>query len=162
MNNSKTNIGISAGLIGAALYLTLLFGGYTPFLFLAAYVFLKEDNAWLKKIAVKAFTLSICLSLLAEAVGLIPDAISLVDRLFSIFKGSFSIPFISRNPKQTLLVRQPPAFWTQRLPVLNSTLFFKTQQKAAARTYGTATQNLDNPSKTGYTTNKEGAGPTNG
>ena len=95
MNNSKTNIGISAGLIGAALYLTLLFGGYTPFLFLAAYVFLKEDNAWLKKIAVKSFTLSICLSLLAEAVGLIPDAISLVDRLFSIFKGSFSIPFIS-------------------------------------------------------------------
>ena len=52
MNNSKTNIGISAGLIGAALYLTLLFGGYTPFLFLAAYVFLKEDNAWLKKTAV--------------------------------------------------------------------------------------------------------------
>lgn len=95
MNDTKTKLGVSAGLLGAAVYFTMLFGGYTPFLFIAAYVLLMEENEWLKKAVIKAFALAICFSLLSTIVNLIPDAISLIDRLAGIFKGSFSIPFIS-------------------------------------------------------------------
>lgn len=95
MENTKTKLGVSAGLVGAAIYFTMLFGGYTAFFFIAAYVFLMEDNEWLKKAAVKALALSICFSLLTTVASLIPDAISVVDRLVSIFNGHFSIPFIS-------------------------------------------------------------------
>lgn len=95
MENTKTKLGVSVGLLGAALYLTMLFGGYVPFLFIAAYVLIVEDNEWLKKAAVKAFALSICFSLISTVANLIPDAISLVDKLTRIFNGNFSIQFIS-------------------------------------------------------------------
>lgn len=95
MENKKTKLGISAGLLGAAIYFTMLFGGYTPFFILAAYVLLKEENEWLKRVTVKAFALSVCFSIITSAVNLFPDAISIIDRMFSIFNGHVNISFIS-------------------------------------------------------------------
>lgn len=92
----KTKLGISAGLMGAAIYFTFLFGGYTPLLILAAYVFFKEDNAWLKKSVVKALALGICFSLITTAINLIPDAIGLLDSLTNLINKSFSISIISK------------------------------------------------------------------
>ena len=61
MNNEKTSIGIPVGLMGAALYFTMQFGGTVAFLILAAYVFFVDKNEWLKRVAVKAFALDIVL-----------------------------------------------------------------------------------------------------
>ena len=92
----KTKLGISTGLVGAALYFTFLFGGYTPFLILAAYVFFVEKDEWLQKAAVKAMALGICFSLANTVLGLVPDAIGVIGNLTGLFNKPFSIPFISK------------------------------------------------------------------
>ncbi len=50
----KTKLGISVGLLGAAIYFMGLFSGYMVAVLLAGYVLLFEENEWLKKSAVKA------------------------------------------------------------------------------------------------------------
>ncbi len=95
MENKKTTLGVSVGLMGAALYILAGFCGYTPFLLAAAYVFFKENNEWLKKVTVKALALALIFTFASSAVGLIPEAISLVDSALSLVKGSFRIPFVS-------------------------------------------------------------------
>lgn len=95
MKNEKTSLGISVGLMGAALYFTILVGGYIPFLLLAGYVFFKENNDWLRRVAVKAFATYTILMVLAEAADLIPDAVRLANSFAGIFRGSIDIPYIS-------------------------------------------------------------------
>lgn len=48
----KTKLGLSVGLVGAALYFLGLFS-FIPAFLLAAYVLLMEENQWLKRAAVK-------------------------------------------------------------------------------------------------------------
>lgn len=50
----KAKLGISVGLLGAAIYLTALSGSLLGLLVLAGYVLLVEDNQWLRLSAVKA------------------------------------------------------------------------------------------------------------
>ncbi len=95
MNNEKTSLGVSVSVLGAAMYFTVLLGGYIPFLLLAGYVFLRENDEWLKKTAVKAFAVYTCFQLAYEAVNLIPSAISVVDDITGLAGRSFSIPFVS-------------------------------------------------------------------
>lgn len=99
MNNEKTSLGIPVGLMGAALYFTILVGGQTPFLLLAAYVFFFEKNDWLKRTAVKAFALDVVLAIASSLLGILPDLTSMIGDFLRIFNsssyGSFSIPFIS-------------------------------------------------------------------
>lgn len=45
----KTKLGISVGLLGAMLFFSCYFGGYTIAIIIAGYVLLFEENAWLKK-----------------------------------------------------------------------------------------------------------------
>lgn len=84
----KTKIGISAGLLGAALYLTGLFSGYTVLTLLAGYVLLCEEDEWLRRTAVRAYVICIGFSLLSALIGFIPNAISLLDSVFHIFSSS--------------------------------------------------------------------------
>jgi hypothetical protein len=99
MNNEKTSIGIPVGLMGAALYFTILVGGQTPFLLLAAYVFFFEKSDWLKRTAVKAYALDVVLAIAYYLLGIVPDLTSMIGDIISIFDSgsyhSFSIPFIS-------------------------------------------------------------------
>ena len=53
----KTKLGISVGLLGAAIYFTGLFSGYLVAVLLAGYVLMFEENEWLRKNAVKAVAL---------------------------------------------------------------------------------------------------------
>ena len=55
----KTKLGISVGLLGAAIYFTSLFSGYLVPVILTGYVLLFEENDWLRKNAVKAVALSV-------------------------------------------------------------------------------------------------------
>ena len=91
----KTRLGISAGLLGAAIYFMGLFSGYLVAAALAGYVLLFEENSWLRKSAVKAVSVMAVFSLLITVLNLVPNAISFVDNVVSIFGGSFNVAFLS-------------------------------------------------------------------
>lgn len=91
----KTKLGISVGLLGAALYFMGLFSGYMVTVLLAGYVLLFEDNEWLRKAAVKAISVMVLFSFVSAIVNLIPNAMSFIDAIVSMFGGNFYIAFIS-------------------------------------------------------------------
>ena len=91
----KTKIGVSVGLLGAAIYFMGLFSGYLTVVLLIGYVLLFEENEWLRKSAVKAVALMVVFSLAAAVMNLIPNVIGVLDSLASIFGGSFHIGFLS-------------------------------------------------------------------
>lgn len=91
----KAKLGISVGLLGAAIYFAALFGGYIPVIILAGYVLLFEENEWLKKSAVKAVAVMVSISFLLTLIGLIPDLLYWISTLVSTFKGTFNYGFIS-------------------------------------------------------------------
>lgn len=91
----KTKLGISVGLLGAAIYFMGLFSGYLVVVLLAGYVLLCEDNEWLKKSAVKAVSVMALFSFLITVVNLVPNAISVIDYIVSMFGGNFYVAFLS-------------------------------------------------------------------
>lgn len=92
----KTRLGISVGMLGAAVYLTGLFSGYLVAVLLTGYVLLFEENGWLKRSAVKAVSLMVFFSFITALIALIPSAINCINYIVSIFGGSFYIGFISK------------------------------------------------------------------
>ena len=72
----KTRLGISVGMLGAAIYLTGLFSGYVVAVLMAGYVLLFEENSWLRRSAVKAVSLMVFFSFITVLINLIPNAIS--------------------------------------------------------------------------------------
>ena len=92
----KTKLGISVGLLGAIMCFSTLFSGYFISLILLGYILLFESNEWLRKNSVKAVILLISFSAARTLIGLIPDAISLIDSVVSLVGGSFGILFVSR------------------------------------------------------------------
>lgn len=91
----KTKIGISVGLLGAAVYFAALFGGYVPAIILAGYILLREDNEWLRKSAVKAVALMMLISFVITLIALIPDLLSWISSLVAVFKGTFNYGIVS-------------------------------------------------------------------
>lgn len=91
----KTKLGISVALLGAGLYFMSLFSGYMVTVLLAGYVLLCEDNEWLKKAAVKAVSVMVLFSFVSAIVNLIPNVMSFIDYIISMFGGNFYIAFIS-------------------------------------------------------------------
>ena len=69
----KTKIGISVGVMGAVMYFASLFGGYIPMLLLAGYIFLKEENIWLRKAAFKAVALMLVFSACGAVISSVND-----------------------------------------------------------------------------------------
>lgn len=91
----KTKLGISVGLLGAIMCFSTFFGSYLISLVLLGYILLFESNEWLKKNSVKTVIILISFSVVGALIGLIPDAISLINSIFSIVNGHFYIPFVS-------------------------------------------------------------------
>lgn len=81
----KTKLGITIGLMGAALYAAALFGGYVPAILLAGYVLLMEENEWLKRTAVKAVALLAGFSFLVYVINVIPDVVGWVLSFINLF-----------------------------------------------------------------------------
>lgn len=92
----KTKLGITAGALGAATFFAGLFGGYLVAVVLAGYVLLFEENAWLRRCVVKAIVLMFFFSFLTVLVNLLPDAISFISNLVSIFGGSFKVSIVGK------------------------------------------------------------------
>lgn len=91
----KTRLGISVGMLGAAVYLTGLFSGYLVATLIAGYVLLFEENGWLRRSAVKAVSLRVFFSFIVVLINLIPNVMSCISYIASMFGGSFYIGFIS-------------------------------------------------------------------
>jgi len=74
----KTKLGVSVGLLGAALYflgaMSLL-----PAMILAGYVLLFESNEWLKKATVKMVVIVITFGILSVLLGMLGDVISFMN-----------------------------------------------------------------------------------
>lgn len=92
----RTKLSISVGFLGALTCLAPLFGGYVFFIILVLYILLREENEWLRNTAIKALAVVFSFALLQEVIGLIPSAISLINRVFAVFGGDFSINFLTR------------------------------------------------------------------
>lgn len=68
----KTKLGISIGLLGAGMYFAGL-AGALPALLLAGYVLLREENSWLKRMAVKAAAIVLLMAVFPACWGLLED-----------------------------------------------------------------------------------------
>lgn len=91
----KTKLGITVGLLGAAIYFTGLFGGFLVAVVLAGYSLMFEENEWLKKNAVKAIALMVFFAMLSAVVNLIPDTISFINYVAGIFGGYVTVGILS-------------------------------------------------------------------
>lgn len=89
----KTRLGISVGLLGAAIYLMGLFGGYLALVVLVGYTLLFENNGWLRRSAVKAAVLLVGFSALEAVLGLIPDSLSAIQKIVLLGNGDFQLIF---------------------------------------------------------------------
>jgi len=91
----KAKIGISLGLLGAALYFMGIIS-IVPQVLLAGYVLLFEENAWLKKAAVRSVMIVISFSILSAAVGLLGNSQSILIDLIGLFKGTIDLTWLTR------------------------------------------------------------------
>lgn len=87
----KTKLGVTVGMLGAAIYFIGMIGGITVMVLLAGYVLLSEQNEWLRKSAVKAVLLFLFFEFLFALVQLIPNIIGTIDDMAAIFKGNFGV-----------------------------------------------------------------------
>lgn len=91
----KTKLGVSVGVLGAAIFFSGLFSGYVITIILVGYVLLMEENIWLKKAGVKAIALMMGFSILSALIGLIPDVIGVINGFCTMFGGYFTVDFIT-------------------------------------------------------------------
>lgn len=92
----KTKLGISVTLMVAALYFLGLYGGYVIAGILVGYILLKEEDALLKKEAVRVLLLMLLFSLVGTALNLIPNILSIFSSLLEIINVHFYFSFFHR------------------------------------------------------------------
>lgn len=80
----KTKLGVSVGLVGAALYFLGVINLIPAFL-LAAYVLLKEENSWLKKTSIKMMTIVIAFGILSMGVSIINYIVDVLNLMINWF-----------------------------------------------------------------------------
>lgn len=85
----KSKLGISVGVLGALPFILNLFGGYTPLLLVVGYIFIREEDEWLRKTAMKALVLTVLFSVIYFVLGIIPDVLYIISDLIGIFGGYF-------------------------------------------------------------------------
>ncbi|MBO4505375.1 MAG: hypothetical protein J5712_01410 [Lachnospiraceae bacterium] len=81
----KTKFGITAGALAAIAYLCGFFSGYLVLALIVGYVFIVEENDWLKINVLKALVIMLCFSVLSALIGFIPNLLDLVASLFRIW-----------------------------------------------------------------------------
>lgn len=84
----KTKLGISVGLLGAALYFTGIFN-FIVLILLAGYVLIFETNEWLRKSALKAVIVVIIFSIVSTLIGISNNILSILNIPLSLIR----IPF---------------------------------------------------------------------
>ena len=92
----KTKIGLSVGIVAAAAYFLGLLGGVglLACLIVVGYAFLCETDKFLRKSALKALMLGLCVTVLTAVLNLIPDFLALINTFLGIFRTGFSYTVI--------------------------------------------------------------------
>ncbi|MCQ2080802.1 MAG: zinc ribbon domain-containing protein [Lachnospiraceae bacterium] len=87
----KTNLGVSAGLLVAGVYFSLILdGGVIAALLIAGYVLIAEKEEWLRKNVVKAIILYFAFALLYGIIRLIPNFVDWIQDWVYACNGSFN------------------------------------------------------------------------
>lgn len=81
----KTKLGISVSFMSALLYFGGLFGGYVVLALMAGYVLLKEEDIFLKRVAVKSVVICVGCSVLSGIIALLPNLYSIISTLLDVF-----------------------------------------------------------------------------
>lgn len=81
----KTKLGISTALLAAILWLLGYYGGYVITVIAIGYVLLAEESASLKRTAGTVLVFMLAFSLAGTALNLIPNLLSWVQSIVSIF-----------------------------------------------------------------------------
>lgn len=84
----KTKLGISQGMLGAAVYFSAALLGYISLFIIGGYILLVEKTEWLKKCVVKAVVLMLIYSLISTLIGIVPQIFSFGSSDESLF-GSY-------------------------------------------------------------------------
>lgn len=86
----KTKLGITVGLLGAAIY---LFALVSPIglVIIAGYVLLFEENLWLKRTAVKAAAILLLFGILTSGVGMLDSLLNIFSYLIGWFGKSITL-----------------------------------------------------------------------
>ena len=80
----KSKLGIAKELLAAGIFVGALAGGYVFAGLMALYVLLKEDDQWLKEMAIKAIATLMVFSFFINAINLLPDVVRWFGDLASI------------------------------------------------------------------------------
>ena len=80
----KSKLGIAKELLAASIFVGALAGGYVFAGLMALYVLLKEDDQWLKEMAIKAIATLMVFSFFINAINLLPDVVRWFGDLASI------------------------------------------------------------------------------
>ena len=110
----KTKLGISNFLLAAIIYLLGLFSNTVALVVAVGYVLIREDDAWLRKGALKAIILHLVILVLQCVVAFMPDLLGLLNSYLNIFKVNVNFGFIS----------SVKAFLNNSLDILRTVLFF--------------------------------------
>lgn len=89
----KTKLGITVGLMGAAIYFMGLIS-IVPMILLAGYVLLLENNEWLKKAAVKAVAIYVVFAIIPILLGLVGNVFGILNIVVGWLPGTFRFEVI--------------------------------------------------------------------
>lgn len=81
---TKTRLGVSTKILGAAALLMFCFGGYLPGLVLAGYILMFEGDLDLRGTALVAAGLQLGFSLLGYVIGFLPDLLGIIESFMNI------------------------------------------------------------------------------
>lgn len=84
----KTKLGISVGMLGAAVYFSAALFGYLALLVVGGYILFVEKTEWLKKCVIKAVVLMLLYTLISTVIGIVPQIFTLGGGEESLF-GSY-------------------------------------------------------------------------
>lgn len=111
---TKTKLGISNFLLAAIIYLLGLFSNTVALVVAVGYVLIREDDAWLRKAALKALILHLVILVLQCVVAFMPDLLGLLNSFLNIFKVNVNFGFVS----------SVKSFLNNSLDILRTVLFF--------------------------------------
>lgn len=97
----KSKLGVSVGVLASLLFFANLFNNAKTFVYLgslitiliAGYILIAENNAWLRKTAVKAVALTVFFALIPGILNLVPSIADVINEIIGLFGGSLYIGF---------------------------------------------------------------------
>ena len=87
----RTKLGITVGLLAGGIYFSGLISSLVTF-GLIVYVLIREDNVWLKKMAVKAGVIIIAFAILSVGVDMLQEIFGVFSVIAAQFKKYISFP----------------------------------------------------------------------